>query len=86
MDEDNKELVVTDGKQFFVYHHNRNILTCPMHAAMKRQALVLHNMAITGYIYILAILKLCMVLAVMVAHTLSAKDEVWLAFGTRKSF
>ena len=47
---------------------------------------MLHNMAMTGYLYILVILMLCMVLAVMVVQTLPAKDEVWLAFWNWKEF
>ena len=38
---------------------------------------MLHNITITGYI---------VVLAVMVAQPVPAKDEVWLVFGTGKSF
>ena len=38
------------------------------------------------YLCILLILKLFMMLALMVAQTLSAKVEVWLAFRTGKSF
>ena len=50
--------------RFFVYHHNRTYSNMP-HAAMKRKTLVcccmehiLHNMAITRYLYVLVILML----------------------------
>ena len=77
--------------RFFVYHHNRTYTHLP-HAALKRQTLVccciVAHVAPQDHNWIL----ICtgdtdvVVLAVMVAQTLPAKQEVWLAFGTGKSF
>ena len=44
---------------------------------------MMHNMDISTYCYNTDVMA--MVLAVMVAKTLPAKDEVWIAFGTEKN-
>lgn len=90
-DEDNKELVITDGEQVLCVPPQQDIHSlapCSHEEANSRMLLHAAHAAQHGHNWILirTVDTDVVVLAVMVAQTLPAKYEVWLAFGTGKSF
>ena len=90
-DEDNKELVVTDGELVLCVPPQQDIHSlapCSHEEADSRMLLHVAHAAQYGHnrILIRTVDTDVVVLAVMVAQTLPAEDEVWLAFGTGKSF
>ena len=90
-DEDNKELVVTDGEQVLCVPPQQDIhllAPCSHEEADTRMLLHVAHAAQHGHsrILIRTVDTDVVVLAVMVAQRLPAEDEVWLAFGTGKSF
>ena len=90
-DKDNKELVVTDGELVLCVPPQQDIHSlapCSHEEADTRMLLHVAHAAQFGHnrILIRTVDTDVVVLAVMVAQTLPAEDEVWLAFGTGKSF
>ena len=90
-DEDNKELVVTDGEQVLCVPPQQDIHSlapCSHEEADTRMLLDAAHAAQHGHsrILIRTVDTDVVVLAVMVAQRLPAEDEVWLVFGTGKSF
>ena len=90
-DEDNNELVVTDGEQVLCVPPQQDIHSlapCSHEEADTRMLLHVAHAAQHGHSRILVrtVDTDVVVLAVMVAQRLPAEDEVWLAFGTGKSF
>ena len=90
-EEDNKELVATDGEQVLCVpsQHETNLLaTCNHEEADSRMMLHVAHAARHGHQQILlrTVDTDVVVLAVMVAQKVSSQYEVWLAFGTGNNF
>ena len=90
-EQDNKELVVTDGDQVLCVPPQQDVhllAPCSHGEADSRMMLHVAHAAQHGHhkILVRTVDTDVVVLAVMVAETLPAEDEVWLAFGTGKHF
>ena len=90
-DTENKELVVTDGDRVLCVPPQQDIdslAPCNHEEADSRMLLHAAHAAKHGHHQILVrtVVTDVLVLAVMVAHTLPDKDELWLSFGTGKRF
>ena len=90
-EEDNKELVATDGEQVLCApsQHETNLLAPYNHEeADSRMMLHVAYAARHGHqrILVRTVDTDVVVLAVMVAQKLSSQYEIWLAFGTGKNF
>ena len=88
---DGKELVVTDGDQVLCVPHQLDahlIAPCSHEEADSRMMLHVAHAAQQGHHQMLVrtVDTDVVVLAVMVAETLLANDEIWIAFGAGKNF
>ena len=89
-EEDNKELVATDGEQVpcAPFQHETNLLApCNHEEADSHMMLHVTHAARHGHqrILVRSVDTDVVVLAVMVAQKLSSQYEIWLAFGTGKN-